>query len=295
MRLVVPYFAGGNADIMARVMALKLTERLGQQFVVDNRGGGGSIIGTELAAKSPHDGYTLLFVANAFATNPVFVARMPYDTIKDFAPISITGSTPLMLTANNALPAKTVKELIALAKARPGQINYASSGHGSPANLAGALFNHMAGVDIVHVPYKGTSQATTEVIGGQVQIGYPSMTSVLPHVKSGKLRALAMTAAQRSALAPDVPTVAESGVPGYEASIWNGMLAPAGTSKEIVGLLNREVVALIKTPDVQERFAALGADPRTSTPEEFASYIRSDMQRWSQVAKAAGIKIDLGR
>jgi tripartite-type tricarboxylate transporter receptor subunit TctC len=295
LRLIVPYAAGGNADIMGRMIAQSLTERMGQQVVVDNRVGANSIIGTELAAKAVPDGYTLLFGANQIATNVVFTAKLPYDTVRDFAPISLTSSTPLLLIANLAFPAKSVSELITLARAKSGQINYSSSGNGSPANLAGALFNYMAGVDIAHVPYKGIAQATTDVIGGQIEIGFPSMTSSLPYARAGKLRALAMTAAQRSQLAPDIPTVAESGLPGYQATIWNGVLAPAGTPRAIIDRINREITTAMKSKDTTERYVALGGDPLTSTPEEFAHHIRAEIEKWGKVARAAGIKIDLAR
>ena len=295
LRLIVPYAAGGNADIMGRLIAQTLTERMGQQVVVDNRVGANSIIGTELAAKAAPDGYTLLFVANQIATNIVFTAKLPYDTVRDFAPISLTSSTPLLLVANLAFPAMSVPELIALAGAKSGRINYATSGNDSPAILAGALFNYMAGVDIVHVPYKGVAQATTDVIGGQIEIGYPSMTSALPYARAGKLRALAMTAAQRSQIAPDIPTVAESGLPGYQATIWNGVVAPTGTPRAIIDRVNREITTAMKSKDTTERYMALGGDPLTSTPEEFARHIRAEIEKWGKVARASGIQIDLAR
>jgi tripartite-type tricarboxylate transporter receptor subunit TctC len=295
MRIVIPFAPGGNADIMARVVGQKLSERLGQQVIIDNRGGANSIIGTEIAAKAPADGYTLVFISNLFATNVVFAGKLPYDAIKDFAPLSLTASTPLLLVVNNGLPVKSVKELIALAKSRPGALNYGSSGNGATANLAGELFNYMAGVNIVHVPYKGTAQATTDLIGGQMQVGYPSISSVLPHVRVGKLRALGMTGAQRSALAPDVPTVAESGVPGYEASIWTGVAAPAGMPKAIIERLNRDIIALVRAPETLERLAALGSDPLTSTPGEFAVLIKADIARWAKLAQASGLHFDLAR
>ena len=295
IRMVVPFAPGGNADITARMVGQKLSERLGQQVIIDNRGGANSIIGTEIAAKAPADGYTLVFISNLLATNVVFAGKLPYDSIKDFAPLSLTGSTPLLLVVNNGLPVKSVKELIALAKSRPGALNYGSSGNGATANLAGELFNYMAGVNIVHVPYKGTAQATTDLIGGQMQVGYPSISSVMPHVRAGKLRALGMTGAQRSALAPDVPTVAESGVPGYEASIWTGVAAPAGMPRTIIERLNREIVALVRAPETLARLAALGSDPLTSTPGEFAALIKADIARWAKLAQASGLRFDLAR
>ncbi len=229
IRLIIPYAPGGNADIQGRYVAERLTGALGKQVVVDNRPGANSIIGTDLVVHAPADGYTLLIVASAHAVNPSIVSKLPYDTLKDLQPISLVGSTPLIFVANPGLPANNLKELIALAKSRPGGLNYGSSGNGSPANLAGELFNLMAGVKLVHVPYKGTAAAATDVMSGQIQVGFPSMTSVMPLVKAGKLKAYAITAPRRSALAPELPTMAEAGVTDYEASIWNGLLAPAGT------------------------------------------------------------------
>lgn len=294
IRLVVPFAAGGNADIVGRVIAHKLTERLGQNVVVDNRVSAGSIIGTELVAKAPPDGYTLLLIAASHATNSAFVAKLPYDAVKDFAPISLVSSTPLMMMTYPGFPPKTVKELIAFAKARPGQINYSSSGHGSSQNLAGELFKLMAGVDILHVPYKATVQSTADVMSGQIELTYSTFTFALPHVKSGKLRGLAMTGAQRSPMAPEIPTMAET-LPGYEMGQWNGVLAPAGTPPMIIARLHKDLVAVMKSPDVIERYASLGGEPRTSTPDELTQYIKSEMTKWTKVAQAQKIRVDLTR
>ena len=295
IRLVVPFAAGGNADIIGRMVGQRLGERLGQNVVVDNRAGANSIIGTDLVAKSPADGYTLLLCAIAHATNLVFATKLPFDPQKDFMPISLVATTPLMMVTNVSFPPRTVRELIAYAQARPGRINYSTAGNGSAQNLAGALFSHMAHVDIVHVPYKGSLQSATDVIGGQIEMTFGTFTFSLPHVKSGRLRALGMTGAQRSAMAPEIPTIAESGLPGYEMGQWNGILAPRGTSQAIIARLNREIAAVMAAPDIIERYSALGGDPITSSPEEFARYLQSEIGKWQQVARASGIRVDLTR
>lgn len=293
--MIVPYSPSGNADIMARLVAQRLGENLGQQVVVDNRPGANGIIGTGLAVKAAPDGYTIVLVASSLATNPSLVKSMPYDTQRDLAAISMVGSTPLIIAAFAGLPVVTIKDLIALAKTKPGLINYASSGHGSPANMAGELFKFMTGTNIVHVAYKGTAQATTDVLGGHVQIFYPSMTVVLPYVRSGKLKALGMTSLTRSPLAPEVPTVAESGVPGYQANIWNGILAPAATPKALIAKLNAEIVRALSAPELRDRFAAAGADAAHSTPEEFRAFIAAEQIKWAKVIRDAGIRVDLER
>ncbi len=295
LRLIVPYAAGGNADIMARLVGQHLSENIGQQVVIDNRPGANGIIGTELAAKAPGDGYTLVLVASSLATNPSLLNKMPYDAQRDLAPITIVGSTPLILAAYPGLAASTVKELIALAKARPGQLNYATSGQGSPANLAGALFNFMTGVNIVHVTYKGTAQATTDVLGGHVQLFYPSMTAVLAYVKAGKLKALGMTSLKRSPLAPEIPTVSESGIPGYQANIWNGVLAPSATPRALVTKLNAELVRVLTSAETRERFAAAGADIAHGTPEEFRAFIAAEQAKWAKVIRETGMRVALER
>jgi tripartite-type tricarboxylate transporter receptor subunit TctC len=293
IRLVIPYAPGGNADIQGRYVAERLTGALGKQVVVDNRPGANSIIGTDLVVHAPADGYTLLIVASAIAVNPSIVSKLPFDTLKNLQPISLVGSTPLIFVANPGLPANNLKELVALAKSRPGELNYGSSGNGSPANLAGELFNLMAGVKLVHVPYKGTAAAATDVMSGQIQVGFPSMTSVMPLVKAGKLKAYAITAPKRSALAPELPTMAEAGVPGYEASIWNGLLAPAGTPKAIVRRINQAAVQSLNSPEARKRYAAIGADVLYCSPEEFDAFIRSEMTKWSKVIRESGMRVDL--
>lgn len=295
VRLIVPYAPGGNADIMGRTIGQRLAEALGQQVVIDNRPGANSIIGTELATRAPPDGYTILLVASAHSINPSLVKKLPYDTLKDLAPISLVGTTPLIFVAHPSVPINNVKELIAFARARPGQLMYGSSGNGSPANMAGLLLSATMKIDLVHVAYKGIAQATTDVLAGHIPLAFPSMTSVLPHVRRGKLRAIAMTSLQRSPLAPDIPTVSESGVPGYQASIWNGLLAPAGTPGAIVERLSAEVIRANKSQDMRERYAAMGADPLHSTPQEFDAFIRSEMAKWEKVIRALSLRVDLER
>jgi tripartite-type tricarboxylate transporter receptor subunit TctC len=292
VRMIVPYAPGGNADIQARYIAERLTDALGKQVVVDNRAGANGMIGMELAARSPPDGYTLLLVANTFTVNPGLHSKVPYDTVKDFQPISLVGDTPLLFIGNPAVAANSVKEVVALAKSRPGQINYGTSGGGSPSHLAAALFEVTTGVKLVHVPYKGMAPANLGVMTGEIQLGFPSMTSVLPHVKAGKLKAFAITVKSRSALAPAIPTMEEAGVPGYEASIWNGLLAPAGTPRPIVNRLNEAVAQILKSPEAQERYANVGAEIRYNSPEEFQALIRSDLTKWTKVIRARGIRVD---
>ncbi len=292
VRMVVPYSVGGNADLQCRILTQKLSEVLGQQFLVDNRAGATGIIGNDIVAKAAPDGYTLLFFASPFVLVPELIKKLPYDPIKDFAAITLVGSTPLIISVTPALPAKSIKELIALAKARPGELNYASAGNGSPGQLAGVLFNSMTGVRIVHVPYKGTAQALTDLMSGQVQLMYPSATSVLPYVRAGKIHALAITSRQRSALAPELTTAIEAGLPGYETGIWNGVLAPARTPPIIIERLHTTLVNIIRTPDVRERIIALGADPMTSSPQEFAAFIAAEIKKWGKVIKDAGVRLD---
>jgi len=292
VRMIVPYVAGGNADIQARYMAERLSEALGKQFVVDNRGGANGMIGLELAARSPPDGYTILLVANTFTVSPSLFSKVPYDTVKDFQPITLIGETPELFIGNTALAASSVKEVVALAKSRPGQLNYGSSGNGSPSHLAGALLELMTGIKLVHVPYKGMAPSNLGVMTGQIQLGFPSFTSVHPHVKAGKLKAFAITTKSRSALAPDIPTMDEAGVRGYEASIWNGILVPAGTPKAIVNRLHETIVQILKSPQAQERYANVGAEIRYNSPEEFQALIRTELAKWAKVIKAAGIRVD---
>ena len=290
VRLVVPSSPGGGSDIIARIVAPKLSERLGQQIVVENRAGAGTMIGGEVVAKAPPDGYTLLMGISTLATNPVIYRKVPYNALTDFAPITLVLSAPNILVVHPSVPVKTVKELIAFASARPGQLNYASAGLGTNPHLSMELFLSMSRLRMAHIPYKGSGPAMVDLLGGQVAVMTATMLTGIPHVRTGRLRALGTTGSARSAAAPDVPTVAEAGVPGYEAVQWYGVLAPANTSKEIVARLHREIAVILQSGDVKERFAADGGDPGGNSPEEFARYIRAETDKWARVARDAGIK-----
>jgi len=293
IRWIVTYPPGGPTDVVARAIGAKLTEAWGQQVVIDNRAGAGGVIGTDLAAKAVPDGYTLLFGTSAGLTiNPALSSKLPYDAIKDFAPVSLLVLNPQLLVLNNAVPANTMKELIAYAKARPGQLNYASVGQGSPNHLGMELLKALAHIEIVHVPYKGTGPAITDLLGGQVQLMFNSMPSVLPLIKSGKLKGLAVGSAQRSPAIPDIPTVAEAGVPGFENVTWYGMFAPARTPHDIIVKLNQQVVKILAEPEMAQRLASQGAEPRSSTPEELVKFMRVESARWKKVIQAAGIKLE---
>ena len=292
VKVIVPYPPGGSTDIVARVVAQKLSEQTGQQFLVDNRGGAGGNIGAEAVARSPADGYTLLVATTAHAINRTLFKSMGYDLMKDFVPISQLTAGPLVIVANPALPAKSVKELIALAKAKPGELTYASSGNGQSTHLAVELFDTMAGIKMTHVPYKGSAPAITDVMGGQVSVFFDTMLSAMPHVRSGKLKALAVTSAARSPAAPDIPTVAESGLPGYEAIAWNGLVAPAGTPREVVARLNAEVKKVLELPEIRERFAAQGFAAAWSSPEKYAAFLDAEVEKWGKVVKVSGATVD---
>ena len=293
VRLIVTYPAGGPADIAARALAQKLGELWGQQVVVDNRAGAGGIIGTELAAKAAPDGYTLLHgTAAGLIINSLLMKKLPYDAFRDFAPVSMVVMVPQLLVLHPGMPVNSLKELIALAKAKPGQLNYASVGAGSPNHLGMELLKSMSGIDMVHVPYKGATPAVADLIAGQVQLMFNGMSAVLPHVASGKLKAIAIGSARRSAAAPDVPTVAEAGLPGFEYIAWNGNFAPAATPRAIVLKLNADIRKALAAPDVVQRLSSLGSEPAAGTPEEFAAYLKQDYARWSAVVKAAGIKTE---
>ncbi|MBI3044657.1 MAG: tripartite tricarboxylate transporter substrate binding protein [Betaproteobacteria bacterium] len=292
VRLIVPFAAGGNADIIARLIAQKLGETLKQSFVVDNRGGANGIIGSDIAAKSPPDGYTLLFVASGHAINPGLHSKLPFDPVRDFAPVALVSSTPLTLAVTRTLPAKSVKELLSLARGQPGVMSYASQGNGSPGHLAGALLNKLGKVKIVHVPYKATAQALTDLTSGQVQVMYPSFSAVLPHVKAGRVRALAITSRNRSKLAPELPTMTESGITGYEAAIWNGVLAPAGTPPAAVTRLHDALAAAVRSAETRDRIVRAGADPAVGTPEEFSRHIASEISKWGKLISETGVRID---
>jgi tripartite-type tricarboxylate transporter receptor subunit TctC len=292
VRFVVPSSAGGGTDIIARSVAHKLSESLGQQFVVENRPGAGQMIGIELVAKSPADGYTLLMTASTLAINPIMYKKVSYDPQRDFAPITQAASLPNVLVVHPSLPAKSVAELIALAKRQPGRINYASAGIGTSPQMSMELLKSMAKIDMVHIPYKGSAPGVVDLLAGQVTVMTPNVLTALPHIKSGRLRALAVTSAKRSEALPEVPTIAESGLPGYDSVQWYGVLAPAGTPREIVARLHVEIARALRAPDVRERLAADGAEPVGSSPEEFAAFIKSEIEKWARVASAAGIRAE---
>jgi tripartite-type tricarboxylate transporter receptor subunit TctC len=283
VRIVVPYAPGGGVDIMARIVGAKLSERLGGQFIVENRPGGGTVIGTELVAKAPPDGHTLLFANPALAANPALVEKLPYDTVKSFASVIMVAASYNVLVVHPSLPVKSTKELVALAKARPGQLNYASAGEGSAIHLAMALFQNVTGIDVVHIPYKGAGPALTDVVGGQVTVMFIATPPAVGYVKAGRLRALGMTSARRLAILPEVPTIAESGYPGFEVNNWYAVMAPAETPKEIVARLNSEINALLQSPDARERISGLGADVAGGTAEQFAQRLQGEIATWRKV------------
>lgn len=292
IRIISPFAPGGGNDVLCRTVAQKLAENLKQQVLVENRPGANGIIGTEAAARSAPDGYTIILIPSGHAVNATLYRKLPYDSIKDFTPITLVGSSPLVLAVHPSVPAKNVKELAALAKARPGQFTYGSAGVGSSGHLAGALFETMTGTKLVHIPYKGMGLVVSDLIGGQVTLTFGTSLSVVPQVRSGKLRALATTGAQRSPALPDLPTVAESGIPGYEASLWYAFVGPARLPPEIVRRLNSEIVAVLGLPDVRERLASQGVDVRSSTPEELGRLLASDLERWAKVIQRVGVRLE---
>lgn len=292
IRLIVPFAAGGPMDIMSRAIADKLTAAWGQQVVVDNRGGAGGSIGSEIAAHSAPDGYTLLTGhIGTHAVNVSLYRKLGYDPVRDFAPITLMATLPLGLFVHQSVPAGSVRELIAYAKARPGRINFASAGSGGPTHMAGEMFKAMAGIDIVHVPYKGNAAALNDLVAGQAQMMFSNLLTAMPHVRSGRLRAIAISSAKRSPQAPELPTVAESGVPGYDILPWYGVLAPAGTPRAIVNQLNREIRAILEAPEMKSRFMAQGVDLGASTPEEFGKLIRTEIPKWRKVVKDSGASV----
>jgi tripartite-type tricarboxylate transporter receptor subunit TctC len=292
IKIVVPYPPGGFNDTLGRTLAQKFSEAWGQTAFVENKAGANTLIGSDYVAKAAPDGYTLLVVAFPFAVTPSLIKNMPYDTLRDFAPVALAAQSPNLLVVNPSLPVKTVGELIALAKSQPGKLSYASTGNGSSNHISMELFKSMAGVDILHVPYKGSAPAVSDLMGGQVQVMFDNVPNVLPQVKAGRLRALATSGTKRSAMAPEVPTVAEAGVPGYEVMVWFGLVAPAGTPREIVQRLNAEVIRILGMPDVRERFIAQGVEPVGSTPEQFGEHIRAQMSKWAKVVQDAGVKAE---
>jgi tripartite-type tricarboxylate transporter receptor subunit TctC len=291
VRIVVPFGAGGPADVYARVLGQRMTETMGQTFVIENRPGAGSIIGTDIVAKSPPDGYTLLLMSNTHTVNESLVPKKPFTLMKDFAPVAPINYSDLLLVVHPSVPAKTVKELVTLAKTSPRGLNYASSGTGTPYHMAGELFKAMAGVDIVHVPHKSSGEARTSVMSGQVEMMMDAVTTMVPIAKGGRVRAIATTGQKRSAILPDVPTVAET-IKDYEATIWLGLMAPAGTPKAIVDRLNAEVTRIVTRPDVSKAWADQGAVPMSMTPAEFERYLNADIAKWAKIVKISGARAD---
>jgi tripartite-type tricarboxylate transporter receptor subunit TctC len=293
VRLIIPYPPGGAGDIVGRLISPKLSEAMGQQFVTDNRGGGGQIIATEITAKAPPDGYTLFLSSATHGINPgLRRGKLPYDTVKDFASITLVAQSPLVFVAHPSLGIGGIKELVAAAKARPGRINYASSGPGTGGHLSVELLKFHTGIDLVHVPYKGAGPALIDVVGGQVQMMCTSPLAAMPHVKTGKLRALGMTGAKRSRAAPELPTIAEQGVSGYESSLWYAMLAPAATPQPVIKRVHAETVKIVKAPDFAQQLLSQGADPVGSSPQELARFIKTEIDRWTQLVTKANIRAD---
>ncbi|MEO8302998.1 MAG: tripartite tricarboxylate transporter substrate binding protein [Betaproteobacteria bacterium] len=290
IRFIVPYPPGGGTDVVARIMNEPLAIELHQPIIIDNRGGAAGNVGTDLAAKAPADGYNILFTLSSHTINPKLYDKLPFDVEKDFVPISLAALIPQILVVHPSVPANNVSELIALAKANPGKLNYASVGTGSPGHIAGELFKLKTGVDIVHVPYKGGGPAVTDTIGGQVQLLFVSMPAAWQHVKAGKLKAIAVTSAKRSVAAPDVPTIAESGIPDYVVDSWYGALAPAKTPPAVITRLNAAFAKVLENPQVKERLLAQGAEAAPSTPAEFDRIIKDELHKWEYVIRAANIK-----
>jgi tripartite-type tricarboxylate transporter receptor subunit TctC len=293
INLIVPFSAGGTTDILARIVGEAIKKELGQPVIVDNRAGAGGNIGGALAAKAAPDGYTLFMgTVGTHAINASLYKKMPFDHVKDFAPLTRVAMVPNLLVAHPSRPYKNVRELIAYARANPGKVNFGSSGNGSSIHLSGELFNTLAKVDMIHVPYKGSAPAVTDLVGGQIDLMFDNMPSAIQHVRSGRLKALAVTTAKRSPELPDVPTIAEAGVPGYEATSWFGMFAPAATPAPIVARLNAALVKALADPEVKKKFAEQGAEALGETPAQFASFIRAETAKWSQVVKASGASVD---
>ena len=290
VRMVVPTTAGSGPDIVARILAAKLAEALGQQVVVDNRAGAGGTVGAGIAARAAPDGYTLLIAGGALTINPIMYRKLPYDAVNDFAPISQIVSLPFILVVHPSLPATTVPQLIALAKSRPNQLNYASAGIGGGPHMAMELFLGMTHTTMTHVPYKGASSGVIDMLAGQVTVMMPNVLTVVPYVKGGRLRALGVTGANRTVALPEIPPIAEAGVPGYEAVQWYGVFAPASTPKEIISRLNSEIVRIVKLAEVKDRLAGDGADPVGGSPGELAAFLKSEISKWAKVARDSGLK-----
>ena len=293
IRFVVPYAPGGASDVTARLLGQKMTEAWGQTVAVDNRPGANGIVALEFVTKSPADGYTILMAnLGPNAINPAVYSKLPYDPIKGFAPVTLTTLVPNILVINPYLPARNLKDVFALARSKPGQMSYGTGGHGSSNHLSMELLKSMAGVQITHVPYKGDVPAMIDAMAGQIEMSVPTVVAASPYVKSGKLRAIAVTSVKRVAALPEVPTIAEAGVPGFESVSWGGVMAPGGTPAPVINKLNTEIVRILRLPDMQERLQALGAEVVGSSPAEFANYLETEIARWSKVARAAGVKLD---
>jgi len=292
IRIIVPFAAGGPGDFLARTVSPKLTETLGQSIVVDNRGGANGQIATETTAKADRDGYTLLIISAGHTVNATLYPKLPYDSVRDFTPVIRLVSGPAIVVVHPSVPAKSVKEFIAYVRERPGKVNFASSGTGAPSHLAVELFKVMTKTDLVHVPYKGMAPGIVDLLGGQVQVAFPTMVAGLVHARAGRLRALAVTSAERSAAAPDLPTMSEAGIPGYEATNWYGLVGPAKLPPAVVTRLNGELTRIIAMPEIRDRLSAQGMDPSSMTPQAFATYISSEIGKWARVIKAAHVKAE---
>ncbi len=292
VRIVVPFAPGGSADVFGRFIAQRLQEAMGQSFMVDNRPGGGSVIGTDAVAKSAPDGYTLLLMSNAHTVNESLIPNKPFVLMRDFVPVAPINASELVLVTRAGLPFNTLADLIKAAKARPGGMSYASSGPGTPYHMAGELFKAMAGISIVHIPYKGSAGARTDVLGGQLEMMFDAIPTMNEHIKSGKVKALATTGLTRSAVLPEVPTMAEAGVPGYEATIWLGLMAPRGTPPAVVQRLNAEIGKITSSAEVRRAWAAQGATPMTMAPDEFTRYMNDDVAKWARIVRISGAKVE---
>lgn len=293
IRIVVPLSAGGTTDVVMRLISPKLSESLGQQVVIDNRPGAGGNIGANVVAKATPDGYTLLMgTSSSHGTNVTLYSKMPYDAVNDFTPITLVGYVPFIMMVHPSLGVTSVKELIALAKSKPGQINYASSGNGTSSHLGMEMLKTMAGIDLIHIPYKGTAPANQDLLAGHVSIQFDGVPAALPFIRSGKVRGLAVTSPKRISAAPELPTIAESGVPGFEYTAWVGIMAPAGIPREIVARLNTEITRILNLPEIKDRLLALGFEAAPSTPEQFATHIKAEIAKWEKVVKASGARLD---
>ena len=292
IRWISPWPAGGANDIFSRAIGQKIAESLGQQVLVDNRPGAAGTIGSDIAAKAPADGYTLVMGSSpTHAIAPALYPALPYDPLRDFSAVTLVGSVPNVLVLHPSVPAKTVKEFIAVAKARPGKLNFASTGNGTSQHLSAELFKFMAGLDMVHIPYKGTAPALTELVAGQVDLAFENMPALIPHIQAGRLRALAVTTTKRSAVMPELPTIAEAALPGYDASVWFGVFAPAGTPRPVIDRLHGEILKALQTQDLKSRMIAMGTDVSGMGPDDFSAYVRKEIPKWANLVKAAGVKV----